>query len=95
MNPCNPDPFTLQAKVAVRAFGDRSTHDLVAGNHGQGSRSGAAFNLVQLGVADTAGMNPDQYLRFLWPGRSDDIALQRGGGRFYRAQPVNAHGTHF
>jgi hypothetical protein len=79
MNPCNPDPFTLQAKVAVRAFGDRGAHDLVAGNHGQHSRSRAAFNLVQLGVADTASMNPDQYLRFLWPGRLNDIVLQRWG----------------
>ena len=79
MNPRNPDPFTVQAKVAVRAFLDDSAHDLVARNHGQCSRRGATFNLVQLGVADAAGMNLDQDLRVLRTGRGDDIELQWGG----------------
>jgi hypothetical protein len=79
MNPRNPDSLALQAKPAVRAFPDRSAHNLVARNHGQYSRSGAAFNFVQLGVADAAGMNPDQYLRVLRTGRGDDIVLQWGG----------------
>ena len=76
MNPRNPDPFTLQAKVAAGAFLDYSAHDLVARNHGQYSRSGATFNLVQLGVTDAAGMNPDQYLRVLWTGRGNEIEFK-------------------
>ena len=39
----------------------------------------ATLDFIQFGMADTAGMNPDQYLRILWSGRGDDIVLQRGG----------------
>ena len=79
MNPRDPDPFTLQAKVAVQAFLDYSAHDLVARNHGQYARRGATFNLVQLGVADAAGMNADQDFRVSCTGRGNDIELQWDG----------------
>jgi hypothetical protein len=80
--------------MATFTLSQDNSHNLVPGYDGKVGRTGAACNLVQLSVADSANGNPDQHLFLTGAGYRYPIRNERWIASTQRGCPVQSHGAH-